>query len=113
MQIKTIQIKSRGEAVRQWQYFLIGQGLLDDIADGIFGPITEAATKAFQRKHNLFPDGIVGQLTYTKAMQLRLSIVEEPKATPKRDYYWIPPKPNFEPLVTNTERQKIFGKYSY
>jgi len=111
--MKIIQIKSRGEDVKKWQHFLIGQRFLNDIADGIFGPITEIATKAFQRKYNLFPDGIVGQLTYAKAMQLKLPIVEEPKTVPKRDYYWMPPKPSFEPLVTNTERQKIFGKYSY
>ncbi|MFH1656155.1 MAG: M15 family metallopeptidase [Candidatus Nealsonbacteria bacterium] len=111
--MKTVQVKSRGEDVKKWQHFLIGQGLLNDIADGIFGLITEIATKAFQRKYNLFPDGIVGQLTYAKAMQLMLPVVEEPKTAPKLDYYWMPPKPNFKPLVTNIERQKIFGKYSY
>ncbi|NQU77365.1 M15 family metallopeptidase [Candidatus Falkowbacteria bacterium] len=111
--MKVLQLKSKGALVRRWQYFLIGQGILKDTADGIFGPITESATKSFQRKYNLVADGIVGQLTYAKAMQLGFPVVEEPKLVPKRDYYWMPSKPNFNPLVTNTERQKIFGKYSY
>lgn len=39
-------------------------------ADGLFGPVTEAAVKDYQRKNKLVPDGIVGPLT-AKAMRLR------------------------------------------
>lgn len=39
-------------------------------ADGLFGPLTEAAVKDYQRKNKLVPDGIVGPLT-AKAMRLR------------------------------------------
>lgn len=33
--------------------------------DGIFGPNTDAATRAFQTKHGLTPDGIIGDGTWT------------------------------------------------
>lgn len=49
---------SRGEAVAIAQRIL---GLTDD---GIFGPATEAAVVAFQRKNELLPDGIVGRATW-------------------------------------------------
>lgn len=54
---------SRGEAVRVLQRELNhqhGAGLVDD---GIFGPATERAVKAFQRSRGLTPDGLVGPAT--------------------------------------------------
>ena len=59
---------SIGEAVGRWQYFLIGQDLLKDVADGRFGQNTEDATKEYQRLKGLTPDGRVGPQTYAKAL---------------------------------------------
>ena len=52
-----------GPAVQQWQSQLLesGSSVLD--TDGIFGPITDTATTAFQRDHGLTVDGVVGRLT--------------------------------------------------
>lgn len=49
---------SRGDAVRYVQ------GKVGAAADGIFGPKTDAAVKAFQRSHGLVVDGIVGPRTW-------------------------------------------------
>jgi hypothetical protein len=42
------------------------QKLLGIEADGDFGPKTEAAVKAFQTKHGLIADGMVGPVTWSK-----------------------------------------------
>ncbi len=54
-----------GEDVRQVQQALLNKGfsLGDDGADGIFGPATDAAVKAFQQRNSLRSDGIVGRAT--------------------------------------------------
>ena len=50
----TLRRGDHGDAVKQMQQ---GIGVP---ADGSFGPMTEAAVRAFQRKHQLVPDGIFG-----------------------------------------------------
>ena len=47
--------------------------------DGIFGPLTEAAVKAFQQGNGLGADGIVGPLTWPK---LVVQVQKEAPATP-------------------------------
>ncbi len=46
------------------------QGALDIYADGIFGPVTEAAVLKFQKSRGLKVDGIVGPNTWNEIMAL-------------------------------------------
>ena len=57
--MKTIRKGDKGEEVKILQRAL---GIADD---GIFGPATEKALKAWQNDHGLFPDGIAGPKTWT------------------------------------------------
>lgn len=59
-----LKLGSRGDAVRAWQTLLIGAGHLGvNENDGVFGPRTEAATKAFQAALGVAADGVVGPAT--------------------------------------------------
>jgi len=54
----TLRRPATGDQVKQVQ------AKLGVVADGIFGPKTEAAVRAFQRGQGLVPDGIVGPKTW-------------------------------------------------
>lgn len=70
---------SRGEAVRQMQEQL---NAIADVyyvvpnvtADGIFGPRTAEAVRAFQRQFGLSPDGIVGFSTWYKISEIYVAV---------------------------------------
>lgn len=51
------------DAVKELQR---GLGITGNKVDGVFGPMTEAAVRQFQRDHGLVPDGIVGPKTWKK-----------------------------------------------
>lgn len=68
---------SRGEHVQKVQAYLIEQGYLHDTADGICGPKTVNAIKAFQKGNKIEVDGVCGEETYRL-----LSGGEEPPAMP-------------------------------
>lgn len=55
-----------GVAVERLQRALAAEGFSPGVADGRFGPGTEAALIAFQRSHGLLPDGIAGPWTWAK-----------------------------------------------
>ncbi|MGM3305480.1 peptidoglycan-binding domain-containing protein [Anabaena sp. WFMT] len=59
----TLRFGSSGISVRIMQRLLVSNGYGIRI-DGIFGPLTEAAIKAFQNQRSLLVDGIVGQRTW-------------------------------------------------
>jgi hypothetical protein len=61
---QTLQLGSSGQEVVELQKVLIAKGFLKiDAPTGYFGPITEAAVKAYQTAHGLPAVGIVGPLT--------------------------------------------------
>ena len=59
----TIREGSKGAAVGEWQRFLE----LED--DEKFGPITKKATEDYQAPRGLDPDGVVGPMTWGKAIE--------------------------------------------
>ena len=99
-----IKLGSKNDLVGDWQSFLRGEEIYLGVIDDDFGQKTHEATIKFQTKYGLVSDGVVGQNTYKKAIELGFgkNITDE-----------FPPKPNFNPLVGNKERAKIFGEFEF
>jgi len=57
-------VGSQGEDVRQIQQRLQALGYYRGDIDGVYGPITQQAVRAFQKDQGLEPDGVVGPMTY-------------------------------------------------
>ncbi|MGW0824106.1 peptidoglycan-binding domain-containing protein [Streptomyces sp. NPDC002845] len=68
--IKTVQNGSSGQAVKaaQTQLNVYGYGLA---VDGKFGPKTKSAAVAFQKKHHLQVDGVIGPQTWRTLLGTR------------------------------------------
>jgi len=60
---RTLKLSMTGNDVKVLQTFLNNSGYNVGIADGSFGPKTEAQVKLFQTANNLTPDGSVGPMT--------------------------------------------------
>jgi len=110
--MNVLRLGSKGEQVEDWQLFLIGLNEIHlEVSDGDFGPKTEAATKEFQRMSGLYPDGVVGNQTYSAAMKLGYEVVKD-DSSEKTSPNW-PPAPNFKPIYEQEERERLFGKFNY
>jgi hypothetical protein len=70
VKLPELQRGDTGEYVKALQFLLNGRGSSVGVygADGDFGPATEAAVLAFQRRNGLDADGIVGNATWQKLM---------------------------------------------
>lgn len=78
-----LKVGSRGQAVVEWQRLLIGASLLPTGADdGVFGPNTDAATRAFQRALGVTADGVVGPATRAAVERLLAYLAALAMATP-------------------------------
>ncbi len=109
--MQIMRLGSEGEDVRSWQHFLVGRGLLQ-IADGEFGPKTEAATRAYERQRGLDADGRVGPQTWGTAVHDGWDIGFEDPLGGRAGVDW-PPPPDFPPLVSNAQRFAAFGQFEY
>ena len=110
--MKTLRIGDKNQDVLKWEFFLIGQGYLQEEADGLFDEDTKTATQLFQSRYNLEPDGIVGNKTLGAAMLQGFEVVSDPMSD-KYSPNWPPPPPKLKPLTSNTQRSEIFGKFNY
>lgn len=105
--LQSILLGSHGEAVADWQYFLLGRGLYKLEVDGEFGPATESATKTFQRLHGVKPvDGWVGSDTYGAALQLGFDPLLYDFASEQAALGVS--APSFRPL-TVAQKSRLFG----
>lgn len=103
------------DAVEAWQNFLIGRDFEIE-ADGAFGPETEKATKEFQSKNGLTPDGIAGNSTLGQAMSQGLELVDDdpdPILGIAQSSPLFPPPPTNIGPKTNAQREHFFGKFAY
>ncbi len=109
--LKLVKINSTGSSVGKWQYFLRGRGFYLGEVNEIFDEDTLRATIDFQRRYNLQPDGVVGNKSYGVAMQLGYEGISE-DSLEKTSMNW-PKKPSLPTLVSNEQRKKLFGSFTY
>jgi peptidoglycan hydrolase-like protein with peptidoglycan-binding domain len=81
MNVRPFGSGDRGNNVLVWQEFLHNQGFVDADrvhirCDGVFGPKTEFATKAFQEIYGLSPSGFCDFGTLSKALELGFEPVQ-------------------------------------
>ncbi len=69
----------RGEEVTTLQELLLAHGFDPGPVDGVFGPKTDAAVRAFQAAKGLAVDGVVGKLTWAA---LSYGAIQVPEETP-------------------------------
>lgn len=86
----TVRKGAKSAAVAELQGILIALGydLGKTGADGHFGSETRSAVRAFQADHELVPDGVAGEKTWRKALEL----IEELEAADKPDEGDKPPQ---------------------
>lgn len=69
VELPTLRKGMSGPAVSRVQETLRARGFYNGAIDGLFGPATEAAVKAFQRSVQLADDGVVGPATWQALLQ--------------------------------------------
>lgn len=70
----SFRLGDQGNEIAEIQAALASQGY-DVVADGDFGPATQAAVQAFQQANGLDNDGLVGAMTYQALMGRNMPVV--------------------------------------
>lgn len=109
--MKLLKLGVENTDVKKWQYFLIGQGFYYGVVTGKFDVLTHSATVEFQKQQSLNPDGIVGNITLGRAMQFGFGVIDDIRTDITSENF--PEKPNFPPLVSNSDRAVLFGTIKY
>jgi peptidoglycan hydrolase-like protein with peptidoglycan-binding domain len=141
--MRTIRLGNRGNDVMSWQTFLRGGQINDDgscsarkgdavQSDGVFGPITDKATRVWQERHGLEPDGVVGRRTWKHAVGDSFPAGAVPTAAredhdadvdqldiddagvrgDRRGAAW-PPRPAWAKPLSRSQRKKVLGEIDY
>lgn len=87
-----LQVGSRGSNVSKMQNHLnfIGRyytSIPAVVADGIFGTATQRSVRAFQQQFGLTVDGIIGEVTWYKILDVYNDLQENPPPDPGSDVY--------------------------
>jgi len=102
-----------GDDVYSMEYFLVGQGFYVDEVNAEFDNTTRDAVIAFQKKHRLGADGVVGDITWGKMMMLGLSMLEDDAPVDEKTSANWPPPPEFSPISGDAARQALFGPLEF
>ena len=99
-----LQLNDTGSMVKKWQQFLKLHRFFTFEPDGIFGPKTLEATKAFQKFYGISQTGVAGSLTLGKAYSLGFNPENEPPNpyinSDKKMMQWI--KDNLSVIINNS-----------
>lgn len=80
-----LKVGSSGDDVTRLQKRLAASGFDAGGADGVFGPKTEAALKAFQEKAGIAADGIAGPQTNAALAEAQMAGLEKLSKQGKAD----------------------------
>ena len=109
--MQVLQLGSKGDDVHAWQFFLRGEGLYFDVVDGDFGPNTESATRAFQIKYDIQPNGVFDATTQTEAEMQGFELQPDPSED-QTGPNWPAPPTDLKPL-SQEGRQQLFGTFKF
>ena len=117
--MRTLRLNTKGEDVRAWETFLVGiNPACDLVVDDIYDEYTKDATEAFQKSVGFTGrdvDGLVGPMTFGKAMGLGFDptddVGSDPELLRESGPNW-PPIPEM-PRLSLAQRRQTFGNFAF